>query len=296
LTNVSPHILQHRLLRFADDRFGLPLGLAELQVVLLRFPSSHPHLPAQRPDRLDQPAPDVIEKPDVGRELDLLRKHRRIGQHSSGLDDSPLDQHRIGLFLQLPEKLRPQPLSCLRQRARVQRRRRGHGVEPAERLHVGVFHDLGDHLAVAELGHVLEQEKPQDELGILGRPSDVGKVFKIFILELLPRDEFSNAKPAVPFIEAAAEGKEFGEKNLGFTVFGLVHVADLPRKVHGFQWGEREKRAFGAWNRSAKHHIIILLSIDYMELGGFSAYPNYFAQNRTFSFAFTRAKKSLTFT
>jgi len=69
-----------------------------------RFPSSRPHLPAQRPDRLDQPAPDIIEKPDVGRELDLLRKHRRIGQHSSGLDDSPLDQNRIGLFLQRPEK------------------------------------------------------------------------------------------------------------------------------------------------------------------------------------------------
>jgi hypothetical protein len=82
---------------------------------------------------------------------------------------------------------------------------------------------------------VLEQKKPQDEQGVLGRTSDVGEVFKIFILQLFPGNEFSNAKPAVPFIEAAAEGEEFGKKNLYFTVFGLVHGADSRVKVHGFR-------------------------------------------------------------
>ena len=296
LDKIPPHILQHRLLRSVDDLLGLPLGLGEAEIILLRFPSPRPHLPAQFLDRPNQPPPDVVQKSDIGRELDLLRKDRRISQHPLGLDDPPFYEDRVGLFLQLSEKLRPQSLAHPGQRARVQGGRRGHRLKSAERLHVGILHDLGDNLPVAELGHVFEQKKSEDQLGVLGRPAGVGKVLEILKLELLPGDQSRDAKPAVLLIEASAEGKEFGEKNLGLTVFGLVHVADLPRKVHGFQWGEREKRAFGAWNRSAKHHIIILLSIDYMELGGFSAYPNYFAQNRTFSFAFTRAKKSLTFT
>jgi len=247
LADVSPHILQHRLLGSGDDLLGLPLGLAEPEILFLRFPSIRPDLTAQSLDRPDQPAPDVIEKPDVGRELDLLRKDRRVGQQSPGPDDPPLDQHGIRRFLQLPEKLRPQTFSRLRQRARVDRRRRGHGVEPAERLHVRVLPDLGNDLAVAELGHVLEQEKSQDELGVFGRPPDVGKVLEIFELKLVPRDELSDAKPTVPFIEAAPEGEKLGEENLSFTVLGLVHDADLRVEVHGFRGGVHKNRAFEAW-------------------------------------------------
>jgi len=273
LDDIPPHILQHRLLRSVDDLLGLPLGLGEPEIILLRFPS--PHLSAQFPDRPNEPPPDVVQKSDIGRELDLLRKDRRIGQHPLGLDDPPFDQHRVGLFLQLLEKLRPEALAHPGQRARVRGGRRGHRVKPAKRLHVGILHDLGDDLPVAELGHVFEQKKSEDQLGVLGWPAGVGKVLEIFELELLPGNKNRDAKPAIPLIEASAEGKEFGEKNLGFTVFGFVHVADLRGKVHGFRWGEREKRASGALNRSAVCHIIILMSIAYMELGGFSADPNY---------------------
>ena len=38
-------------------------------------------------------------------------------------------------------------------------------------LHVRILHDLGDDLPVAELGHVFEQKKSEDQLGVLGRPA-----------------------------------------------------------------------------------------------------------------------------
>jgi len=146
-------------------------------------------------------------------------------------------------------------------------------MESAERLHVGVFHDRHEHLSVAELGHVLEQKKSEDQLGVFGRPSDGGKVLEIFPFELRPGDEFGDLQPPVPLIQSASERKKFGEKNIRVTVFRLVHAAELRWKVHGFRWGVGKKRAFGALNRSAVCHIFIMLSIDYMELEGFSANP-----------------------
>ena len=263
LADVSSHILEHSLLRPVDDLLRLPLGLAEPEVILLRLPSPRPHLPAQSSDRLNQPAPDAVEQPHVGRELDLLRKHCRVGQQPPGPDDPPFDQNRVRLLFQVPEKLRPQAFADLGQRARIQRRRGGHGIESAKRLHIRILHDLGDDLTVAELGHVLEQKKPQNKLGVLGWPSDIGKVLEIFIFKLLPGDELSDPRPAVALVKRATEGKEFGKKDLGFTVFGLVHAADLPRKVHAFRGAVCEKRAFRALDRSAMYHITIILSIAY---------------------------------
>jgi hypothetical protein len=132
---------------------------------------------------------------------------------------------------------------------------------------------------------VLEQKKSQNELGVFGRPPDVGKVLDIFELKLIPRDELTDAKPTVPFIEAAPKGEKLGEENLSFTVLGLVHAEDLRVKVHGFRGGIRKNRAFGALNRSAVCHIIILMSIAYMELGGFSADPNYTVIYKAFDLA-----------
>jgi hypothetical protein len=56
-------------------------------------------------------------------------------------------------------------------------------MKPAERLHVRILHDLGDNLPVAEFGHVFEQKKSEDQLGVLGRPACVGKVLEILGLE-----------------------------------------------------------------------------------------------------------------
>jgi hypothetical protein len=75
-------------------------------------------------------------------------------------------------------------------------------------------------------------------------------------------------------VEAAVEREKLGEKNLRFTVFRLVHAADLHSKVRAFRGGVCENRAFRALNRSAISHIIILVSFAYVKLSAFSADPN----------------------
>jgi hypothetical protein len=92
---------------------------------------------------------------------------------------------------------------------------------------------------------VFEQQKPDDELRVLGRPPKIwGKGFLVFDFQVLPRDELLDPKPAVSLIKPAAEGKKLGKKGLGFTVFGKIHGPKLLGKVQGFWGPDRENRAF----------------------------------------------------
>jgi hypothetical protein len=95
---------------------------------------------------------------------------------------------------------------------------------------------------------MFEQQKPDHKLGVLGRTSDIGKRLPVFVFKILPRDELRDAKPAVPLVELAAEGKKLWKKRPSGAVFRSVHGLKLLRKVHGFRGINSSFRALEALN------------------------------------------------
>jgi hypothetical protein len=95
---------------------------------------------------------------------------------------------------------------------------------------------------------MFEQQKPDYQLRVFGRPADIGKRLPVFVFNILPRDEIRDTKPTVPLVELAAERKKLGEKRSGGAVFRSVHGLKLLRKVHGFRGINSSFRAFEALN------------------------------------------------
>jgi hypothetical protein len=120
---------------------------------------------------------------------------------------------------------------------------------------------------------VLEQQKPDYKLAVLGRPADIGKRLPVLILEVLPGNKIRDPKPTVPCVELAAEGKKFGKKMPATAVFRAIHPCGLLRNVHGFRGIKRDSRALEALDSHKIYNEIILYSRGYVKSWPFSADP-----------------------
>jgi hypothetical protein len=105
---------------------------------------------------------------------------------------------------------------------------------------------------------VLEQQKPDHQLRVFARTSDIGKRLPVLILKILPGDDLGDPKPAVSCIELAPERKKFGKKKPAAVVFRAIHGCGLLREMHGFRALNSVFRALEALNLPKIYHRTIL--------------------------------------